>query len=245
MAGNQQFLDDDEISLYEIWDVLRRQRRIVVAVLVLSLLVTAGYALWRTPIYIMDAVIEIGQVPGLDGASLRPIASAEALVGRLNEVMIPRVQGRSEFGDVQASAEVLNTHARLVRLSTHVPAIAAATARAEWFLDEVIALLKAEHEGVWQQRNARLLQQIETLRASPRSTRQAPAPVPDPTQLESVRIAASPTQLVRAPTLAAAPEGQSATTLLLLGAVLGLMLGVFAAFGREFLVNAADPGRAT
>ena len=58
-------------------------------------------------------------------------------------------------------------------------------------------------------------------------------------RLEELSDAARPTQVVRSAELSDEPEGQSAMTLIALGGVLGLMLGVFAAFGREFLANAA------
>jgi hypothetical protein len=61
-------------------------------------------------------------------------------------------------------------------------------------------------------------------------------------QLEVAADNMRPTQVVRAPALADSPEGQPASTIIALGAVLGLMLGVFAAFGREFLANAAAEG---
>lgn len=260
MAGD---LYDDEISLYELWNTLQRQRKTVAAVFVLSLLLAAGYALWRTPVYTMDAVLEIGHIPNADGTQVVPIASAEGLVSRLNAVMIPQISRTPVFrSGLGATAEVLNAEARLVRLSTVIPAEAAA--RAEWFLDEVVAALKTEHEALWARQNARLQQRIAALRDQSGQTVSGfqtgtPALQNQPerinegmfwvrhlmelnttlTQLESARLASSPTQLVRAPALAGAAEGQPASTIIALGAVLGLMLGVFAAFGREFFENAA------
>jgi capsular polysaccharide biosynthesis protein len=59
-------------------------------------------------------------------------------------------------------------------------------------------------------------------------------------RLESVEISVTPTRLIRASKLGPATNGRSTTTLIGLGAVLGLMVGVFAAFGREFLIKAAE-----
>ncbi len=266
MAGD---LYDDEISLYEIWNVLQRQRRVVAAVFVLSLVLAAGYTLWRTPLYTMDAVVEIGQIPSADGSQVVPIDPADGLVSQLNEVIIPQIKRTPVFrGTLAGSAQVLNAEARLVRLSTVIPAEAAA--RAEWFLDEVIAALQADHGSIWTQQNARLQQRIAALRDQAgqavnrpqiggseaqsrmasdgalwvrhlmdREAKEALIELNTTlTQLESARLASSPTQLVRAPALADTAEGQPATTVMMLAAVLGLMLGVFAAFGREFLANA-------
>ncbi len=58
-------------------------------------------------------------------------------------------------------------------------------------------------------------------------------------QFESIQQSLESTVVARPPRLADTPEGQPLGTLLGLGAVLGLMLGIFAAFGREFVANAS------
>lgn len=56
--------------------------------------------------------------------------------------------------------------------------------------------------------------------------------------LDSARARAASTSIEREATISERPVGTSGRLILALGAILGLMLGVFAAFIREFLINA-------
>lgn len=62
-------------------------------------------------------------------------------------------------------------------------------------------------------------------------------------QLEGALGASTPTEIVRSAMRSNTPEGPSARLLLTLGALLGLMLGVFVAIVRDLLTNRADPAR--
>ncbi len=87
---------DDEISLYELWNILVRRRWLIGAVFVLALVGATFFAVTRTPTYMMDAVVEIGEMPSLDGGSLQSIESPASFVSRLNEVIIPAVISAAE-----------------------------------------------------------------------------------------------------------------------------------------------------
>ena len=58
--------------------------------------------------------------------------------------------------------------------------------------------------------------------------------------MEAARIQMTATGIQRRPTVSANPVGPATSLILALGGVLGLMLGVFAAFMREFLVKARE-----
>ena len=282
---------DDEISLYELWNTLVKRRLLIGAVFLLITAVAAAYALTRTPTYQFDAVIEVGQMPSLNGGSLQAIDAPGSLVSRLNEVIIPAVfedvYAESEDVPPAPEAEILNGDARLVRLFAEIPA--ERSERMEEAMAEVVRAVLAEHERIRSTRLQRLDARIGDLRAEidrvieARSglfsqitninrtraedatqdedvsqqlaatlggivnvlvTREADADITDLkstiAQLEAVSASAEASALVRPATLADSPEGQPPTTIIALGAVLGLMLGVFAAFGREFLANAAE-----
>jgi uncharacterized protein involved in exopolysaccharide biosynthesis len=51
---------DDEISLYELWNTLVKRRVLIGVVLALSVAGASVFALTRTPVYTMDAVLEVG-----------------------------------------------------------------------------------------------------------------------------------------------------------------------------------------
>ncbi len=58
--------------------------------------------------------------------------------------------------------------------------------------------------------------------------------------LQSGRSRATPTAVLRPPRISADPVGPGITRILAIGAALGLLLGVFAAFFREFMANARE-----
>lgn len=154
---------DDEISLYELWDVLVR-RRVLIGITALAVLLAAvGYHLLQTPTYSMDLVLSVGERPSSAREEVTAfIERPEALESRLNEVVIPatrraKAEGASENGGAVpfAEAEIINESAGLIRLSSTVTAADQASAQ---------ALLNAVAEGVINEHADRLGSRRETLR---------------------------------------------------------------------------------
>ena len=279
---------DDEISLYELWNTLVKRRVLIGVVLALSVAGASVYALTRTPVYTMDAVLEVGVMPsvGEDGMAVQSIEAPSGLVTRLNEVVIPQVVDEQDATSA-VTAELLSKESRLVRLHAQVTQADAAAASDSINAitdnliethDSQIAQSAAYYEQRLQETQAELARVLQSnqaltgaMQAAERANsaqesqveslnRQLAATLSsivgaiisrDATseisgirntiaQLEVAEDTMRPTQVVRAPALADEPEGQPAATIIALGAVLGLMLGVFAAFGREFLANAAE-----
>ncbi|MEX0374619.1 Wzz/FepE/Etk N-terminal domain-containing protein [Spiribacter pallidus] len=293
---------DDEISLYELWNTLVERRLLIGAVFLLTTVVAAAYALTRTPTYQFDAVIEVGQVPSFDEAGMQRIESPRALASRLNELIIPRVMEKRGAGEAAAqvseaevpgqlpvpAAEVLNEDAGLLRVAVAIPAEAAEAMNPvlRGIVDAVVDMhdhqLATQRERL-EQRVADLRAELQTLKetrervsiASPNSDSGSGGGAEQPgsnadrqlaamlegivetlvsrdinsdfvrlnetvASLEARLSSLQSTAMVRPPAIADSPEGQPPTTIIALGAVLGLMLGVFAAFGREFVANAAE-----
>ncbi len=285
---------DDEISLYELWNTLVKRRVLIGVVLALSVAGASVFALTRTPVYTMDAVLEVGVMPTLNGGGLQKIAAPSEVISQALEVVAPRIQakrpvqpGTESWTDFEA--EILNAEAGLIRFHTQIPAEQASrsTEHANLVLDAVIGAHGSDLEQRANHLNRRLSEAREeldrVLRAneglvsaidaaqgaaqmerdniealnrqlsatlssivgaviSQNAAAEVSAIRDSIARLDAAADNMRPTQVVRAPALADSPEGQPAATIIALGAVLGLMLGVFAAFGREFLANAAAEG---
>lgn len=122
---NHVYYPDDEISLYELWDVLCR-RWSVIAVTFL-LVVTAGlaYALLSPVTYDYRSSVDVGQIyhPTADDPadSYRPIESPEATEARLQDEIIPRVRRDMSGGErsgFPVRIETPNNQNTLVLIST-------------------------------------------------------------------------------------------------------------------------------
>lgn len=276
---------DDEISLYEIWDILVRRRLLIGATAIAFIIAAAAYSMLQTQTYAVDLMLSVGLRPSTaSDEAVVLIERPASLVSRLNEVIIPAVRSQ-QTEQVNAAneslpavqAEVFDADAGLVRLSAttteaRVPmAQALLTRTAEQVVDaheqqlarqtdalrDQIMVLRAEVE-----RLARLENQIQPdisaigggdsgAEASAAFSLLVSAMLDNSRQservnydlrrwrLESALAESRSTELVREARLGGQQQGQSMTLMIALGAVLGLMLGVFGAFGREFLTNAA------
>lgn len=160
---------DDEISLYELWDVLVR-RRVLIAITALAVLLAAvGYHLLQTPTYSMDLVLSVGDRPSSASDEVTAfIERPEALESRLNEVVIPvtrraKAEGASENGGAVpfAEAELIDHRAGLVRLFTTVTAADQASAQA--LLNAVAEVVVNEHAHRLGSRREALRDQIAAL----------------------------------------------------------------------------------
>ena len=257
---------DDEISLYEIWEILWRRRWLVLLGLVATLVVAGGYAATQatqTPLYRVSALIEVGQVPGSDGA-LAPLEAPGTVVTRLERILIPAaVEGAGGIGAAESagaaeaaesveaagaagasaaslSAEVIDSNGGLIELSALVPATAIDPTRA--LMESVITALTDQHATRLAAREQWVQARIGEIQA--RADAEAADSVSGVEARQSLaamqanQALAQPTRTVRAPAASASPEDSRLPLTFALGAVLGLMLGVFAAFIAEFLANA-------
>ncbi|MEX0385327.1 Wzz/FepE/Etk N-terminal domain-containing protein [Spiribacter pallidus] len=283
-----QYYPDDEISLYELWDILQRRRMVVIITTAVIALASAVFALSREPVYEMEAIIEIGEVPGrvVETASnaaggMELLTATKTAVTRINEIIIPQLRERDSFldaGFAEVTAAIADDEGGLLRLSAEVVDAEKAPTRA--FMDAVIAELVQVHDAEWQTKAETLdvriqrLQQLQE-RIDERYSQTASGPDDERREgvaegasgetprlqevivslmarqmenlwavedrlmvLDGLRAEAGPTKVQRPPTASDEPVSSGPEQIIAIGAVLGLMLGVFAAFFAEFLVNA-------
>lgn len=151
---------DDEISLYDLWNVLVRQRLLIAAVLVLTLVAAATYILLTPATYDFRSGIDIGYVYRGESAAedrYRPVASAAAAQARLSDVVIPdvsRQRGASGEGPARDVDVELSEADNTLVITTSAPADAAQEVAA---LHTAIAAALAEHHQPYFQRERSLV----------------------------------------------------------------------------------------
>lgn len=270
--------DTDEISLFEVWETLRRGRWIVFSMLLAAVFFAAGYTAFHEPRYEMTALVEIGQSAG-PGEQLRPLEASELVATRLAQVIIPRVreaQSESRDGLPGIDVSAVDGNGGLIRLAAEVQA--SEVARMTRLMSSAVEALRERHEAIQADRLSWLERSIDNLedrRQVLELTTSLPtggigansivdgAPGAAQTlldavslslrqhrrqqrwqledrvaELESMRSQSTPTVMLRAPGLSPGAVSAGGGTILAIGAVIGLVLGVFGAFIGDFLHRA-------
>ncbi|PWG62960.1 hypothetical protein DEM34_10200 [Spiribacter halobius] len=118
-ARREEMLADDEISLFDLWDVLMDRKWVVLGVFVLVVLASGLYALSRPDTVSLRAVVALGQV-GRDEQT--PLPDAATVVDELNRMLIPQRMREADGGLATPAASVSSAPARLVELTVEAPA---------------------------------------------------------------------------------------------------------------------------
>lgn len=121
----------DEISLFDVWNVLVRRRWVVFAVFALALAASAAFALTRPPMYRVSQVIEVGQVETGDiPDQSRPTTYFDppaTVATVLENIHIPAARSAAESDQTNRSPLSATVSAsavadsRLVRMMAEVP----------------------------------------------------------------------------------------------------------------------------
>jgi LPS O-antigen subunit length determinant protein (WzzB/FepE family) len=254
---------------------------IVFVTAVLVALAATVFAISREPVYEMEAIIEIGQVPARlaqnesnAARDVELLTAPKTAVTRIDEVIIPELRESDSFrgtGLPEVTAAIADGEGGLLRLSAEVVDTAAQPTRA--FMDAVVADFMQVHDAKWQVRSETLEARIQRLqqwqtRLDERYSQTVSRLTAENASAETIglqevivslvasemenlwdtddrlmvlnglRAVAGPTQVRRPPTVSDEPVSSGPAQIIAIGAVLGLMLGVFAAFFAEFLVNA-------
>jgi len=291
-----EILADDEISLFDLWGVLADRKWVIAGVFLAVTLLAGMYALMRAPSYTVQTIIEVGEMPALDGG-VEMIESPEGAVSRLNEVILPNVHdaflGDGDPSWPQLEAEVVSADAGLLRVYAAINP----DDQEDYFkaLEAAVAQLASEHSALLERSDEAVSRQIETLRTEIETVNTSLSEIEarrselrrildgsvgaqgegggerwqlplalqgtmgmlssqdllrerarlrgDLNRLLSIEDAAERTRIVRDPRLGDEPQGTGPSLILALGIVLGGMLGIFAAFFREFVARANEHRR--
>ncbi|WP_018719536.1 Wzz/FepE/Etk N-terminal domain-containing protein [Arhodomonas aquaeolei] len=148
---------DDEISLMDLWAVLVRRRAWLLGVAVIVILLSAAYALLRTPVYGHRALVEIASQED----STTPIEKPAAVAARLNDIYIPEAtsawrEAHPDAPEPGVEASVAGD-AGLVRLSGEGPK--ALTGAYSDVMTGAVDRLSEDHAPVTERLRDRLRQQ--------------------------------------------------------------------------------------
>ncbi len=236
---------DDEISLFDLWLVLRKRwlAMLVIAGVIITLGATYAFIMPQTFHY--TAALEIGQIPARD--SVAPIESTDTVLTRMNAVLLPaeREDLRQSLGEaadslgteVEMSGRVLtisgegpeqraDAYSTLMNgamnslIAIHQERLTAIREGLESGLDtirEQLSGFQSSQGGAWEAASALRLRAAE---------------------LEGQLFALQPSHVLAEPRRSDDAVGTGKTVILALALVLGGMMAVFGAFVIEFVSRA-------
>lgn len=255
----------DEINLVDLWRIFVKRRRIVIAMLVLSLLVGAGYWVYTPFVYDSRAVLQVGQV-GQDNVIEQP----ELLELRLKE------KYKQHSDDMPRMTQINIDKKGLIVVFLAQDRTAAG---AQQYLNRIMHDLLAEHDKMFHQVADIERQHLDSLgqklaRLDTISRKLSPSDPPQmkPGQTErfskaietgklivgaaNIIVGAAniedaytklhialgdsltyPTRVLSKPTMAVAPSKPNAKQLLVMALLFGTIGGIFIAFFVEFLAR--------
>ncbi|MDX5379086.1 MAG: Wzz/FepE/Etk N-terminal domain-containing protein [Halomonas sp.] len=259
---------DDEIDLIDLWLVLMRRKWIVITVFVLTVLAAGVLAMLTPPRFQTSAVIEVGEIYVPNRAAETPgtyLENPQSLIARLVNAIPPangaRIVGAEMQGGKRAEVEniiVVNAAGGSAEgvqgfLASVVSALEAAHAvkYASWLerqqamitqTEDEIASLTADIERLG--RLAEVLTGSEPTQAAvleierARMRERLTSLHEKLADREFVLANSTQTQVLKAPALPSTPVNPQPKVYLTLAVVLGMFLGIVAAFVFEFLAKA-------
>jgi len=84
-VGNFEIVEDDEINLYDLWQVLAKRKKVIIALFLISLLGAAIYCFTAAPIYRLETSIKLYLPPDITTLNIFP--TARELQIRLSKIM--------------------------------------------------------------------------------------------------------------------------------------------------------------
>ena len=258
---------DDEMSLVDLWLVVRRNRRWLLAGFLLGIVIAIAYTTLATPVYESRASIQIGDVPGLGLNATVMIEDPNALSVELLDEYGPKIVDGTERTPYLEKKEV--------KVRKNILDLAAIGHRPEEprdFLKQIVAKMLQRHQQAYanaieplRQRVAAIDQQIGIVTTQMKELGDLIARLKESNsvqasliaierghlyanldQLERDRVAlqqqtttpyASPTKVIAQPVLAERPVWPKPMLVIAVGIVLGLSAGLLAIFLKEFAGN--------
>lgn len=258
---------EDEISLVDLWLVVRRNRWWLLAGLLIGPAIAIAYATLATPVYESRASIQIGNVPG-------PGQNAPVLIEDPNVLSVELID---EYGPklVNGTARTPYLNKKEVKVHNNILDLAAVGHRSEAprnFLQQIVAKILQRHQQSYanaieplRQRFAAIDRQIGILTMQIKELGDLVARLKESNpvqaslvaierghlyanldQLERDRVVlqqqtstpyVKPTKVIAQPDLAERPVSPRRVVAIAIGAILGLMVGLVAVFLREFITS--------
>jgi uncharacterized protein involved in exopolysaccharide biosynthesis len=257
----------DDVSLVDLWLIIRRSRWWLVAGLLAGLVAAIAYATLATPVYESRTSIQIGNVPN-------PGLNTPVLIEDPNVLSVELID---EYGRKVVNGKVRTPYLekKEVKVRNNILDLAALGHRPEEprdFLKQIVTKILQRHRQSYtnaiqplRQRFAAIDQQIGILTTQMKELGDLVARLKESNpvqaslvaierghlyanldQLERDRVAlqqqtttpyAGPTKVIAQPELAERPVSPRRVVAIVVGIVLGLLVGLFAVFLREFAAS--------
>lgn len=232
---------DDEIDLMDYVKVILKRKIFIVALFLIAVIIAGVFSFLSPKVYKIDTVLEIGQVAGKDIEV--PAQVAEKTTGDVYGIFVREKLGLSEKEFPEIKAENLKD-TNLIAISSE----SAEPQKAKQVLSEVIALVLKEHEekfvekkSLLEEEIAKTEQELEFLKNQKVYADWGIAQLQlTISELKEKLNASESTRAVKQPVVSENPIKPKPLLNMAIAGILGLFVGVFLAFGREWWENSKD-----
>ncbi len=262
--NTQAYNDEYEISLFELWSILVKRKKIIVGVIIGFLVLAGIYCLIKKPIYESKASLRIGSVPNIG-----TIVSPDVVVYKLNEmygeeknlgIELPFLHetkvAESEGKDVismiaygktpeeaQSLLKKINTNILVEHKEKYDSAVLALKGKIA-SLEENMEILDQEIEGLNSKvesssENSEVVNSLLTFENVKLKQQRVNLSMEVLNlELQASELKARPTKVIIEPTVNEEPANQKTLLILAVALMAGAMIGVFVAFFMEFVQKA-------
>ena len=156
----QEALQEDEISLIDLWRVIIKRKKMIIGSLLLTLLLVGGWIAISKPVYESRAVLGIGQV-GQVGQVAGQVEAPQLLVQRLKEEY--RVKDESEGVQKLPMIKEVKTMEKSLPSGVEIIAQAYEAQEAQKFLTDVVVKVIKQHQMLFDIGRTEQQRQLESL----------------------------------------------------------------------------------
>lgn len=216
---------DDDINLFEIWEILVKRKYLILSVFIASIMLAVLYIFLIKPEYQSQAIVQIGEIGfGLDRRTNfieDPKTLVQSLPQRYSGLSVTLTADNIlllSFNDKTAQ----NAYVRLHRVVSDL------FQRHQILFNQVTSLRKSRLNAL---KNKLAASNLNTLQRAELEDQIAQ------TELLMTEVYTRPTQIIQAASLNSHPVNSNKNLYLVLSGILGLMGGIISAFCAEFFVR--------
>lgn len=161
------FFPEDEISLLDLWQILRERKALIAAWFLVCVATGAAFVLFKVPVYEASAVLQIGQVKGEGDPLLleAPEALSMRILAQYGENVVAGIQRELPF---IAAANAQRGGAG----SLHLTAAGGRPEAAVRLLEDVLEKVQASHASMFEANLSPVIERLKSLDAQQASLRQ-------------------------------------------------------------------------
>lgn len=224
----------DEIDLFDYLKVVLKRKRLILAVFLLAVLGAGLFSYLSPKVYRIDTTLEIGSIDGLLENPGQVVEKIDA--DAYGAVVRQRLNiAEEEYPEIKAE-NPKGTNLVEMKIESAEPE------KARSILREINKIILAEHQEKFSKSEqnikesaAKIQTELDFLKNHKTYADQGIAALQlKLTEREVALIKSEPTRIVKAPTISTSPVRPNIELNVLIAGVLGLLIGMFLAFGKEF-----------